>query len=383
MKLSERDKKLLMILVIVIIVCVPYFFVIQPAMDKMTTLESEISSLKSDIKYRENLALSAKDYEDAAAKYAVAEADLISRFPSDLLQEASLLFIHNTEQIVPISLYQVAFGDDVAAQVTSAAEEQAINEVEAATGDVTQDQVIADNTQTTNVGSGLMGIQTQTRFAYDSGYKEFKDFLKYIMDYNDRMVITELEASYSGEMELVTGTFTLNQYALKGEGRNKVQYLEPNMIQGTTNVFKQASGVFEVEEIDVPDFFILLNQPEADVDAIVIGQSNDVTEGSYLTSSKNDAQEVNVYFEGEDGAYNAYYEIGKEKFDEEGIDFHKEGNIELRIISSARLAEDDDVEISLNIINETDCIVKVKTENDDEENPRVTIKGTTGDVVIQ
>lgn len=383
MKLSERDKKLLMILVIVIIVCVPYFFVIQPAMDKMTVLESEISSLKSDIKYRENLALSAKDYEDAAAKYAVAEADLISRFPSDLLQEASLLFIHNTEQILPISLYQVAFGDDVAAQVTSAAEEQAINEVEAATGDVTQDQVIEDNTTTTNVGSGLMGIQTQTRFAYDSGYKEFKDFLKYIMDYNDRMVITELEASYSGEMELVTGTFTLNQYALKGEGRNKVQYLEPNMIQGTTNVFKQASGVFEVEEIDVPDFFILLNQPEADVDAIVVGQSNDVTEGSYLTSSKNDAQEVNVYFEGEDGAYNAYYEIGKEKFDEEGIDFHKEGNIELRIISSARLDEDDDVEISLNIINETDCIVKVKTENDDEENPRVTIKGTTGDVVIQ
>lgn len=382
MKLSERDKKLLMILVILIIVCVPYFFVIRPAMDKMTVLETEISSLKSDIKYRESLALGAADYEDAAAQYAVAEADLISRFPSDLLQEASLLFIHNTEQILPISLYQVAFGDDVAAQVTSAAEEQAINEVEAATGDVTQDQVIADNTQTTNVGSGLTGIQTQTRFAYDSGYSEFKDFLKYIMDYHDRMVITELEASYSGEMELVSGTFTLSQYALKGEGRNKVQYLEPNMIQGTTNVFKQASGVFDVEETYTPDFFILLNQPEADVDAIVVGQSNDVTEGSYLTSSKNDAQEVNIYFEGEGGEYNAYYEIGKEKFDEEGIDFHKEGNIELRIISSARLDEDDDVEISLNIINETDCIVKVKTENDDDEDPRVTIKGTTGDIVI-
>lgn len=40
------------------------------------------------------------------------------------------------------------------------------------------------------------------------------------------------------------------------------------------------------------------------------------------------------------------------------------------------------MEISLNIINETDCIVKVKTENDDDEDPRVTIKGTTGDIVI-
>lgn len=383
MKLSERDKKLLWILAILVVVCVPYFFVIRPTMDKITVLEREISSLKSDIKYRESLALGAADYENAAAKYAVAEEELISKFPSDLLQEASLLFIHNTEQIVPISLYQVSFGDDVAAQVTSAAEEKAIDEVEAATGDVTQDQVIADNTQTTSLGGGLVGIQTQTRFAYDAGYTQFKDFLKYIMDYHDRMVITELEASYSGEMELVSGNFTLSQYALKGEGRTKVQYLEPNMIQGTTNVFKQASGVFDVEMEDTPDFFILLNQPDADVDAIVVGQSNDVTENSYLTSSKNDAQEVKVYFEGEDGDYNAYYEIGKAKFDEEGIDFHKEGNIELEIISSARLDDDDDVEISLNIINETDCIVKVKTTNDDEDDPRVTVKGTTGDVVIQ
>lgn len=382
MKLSERDKKLLMILVILVIVCVPYFFVIQPAMDKITTLETQISTLKSDISYKESLALGAADYEEAAAKYAVAEEELIGKFPSDLLQEASLLFIHNTEQMVPISLYQVSFGDDVAAQVTSDAEAQAIDEVEAATGDVTQDQVIEDNTQTTSVGNGLTGIQTQTRFAYDAGYTQFKDFLKYIMDYHDRMVITELEASYSGEMELVSGTFTLSQYALKGEGRTKVQYLEPNMIQGTTNVFKQASGVFDVEEVDTPDFFILLNQPEADVDAVVVGQSNDVTESSYLTSSKNDTQEVNIYFEGKEGDYNAYYEIGKAKFDEEGIDFHKEGNIELQIISSARLDEDDDVAINLNIVNETDCIVKVKTINDDEENPRVNIKGTTGDIVI-
>lgn len=383
MKLSEKDKKLLLVLIILVIICVPYFFVIQPAMDKITSLETEISTLKSDIRYRETLALGAADYEDATAKYAVAEEELISRFPSDLLQEASLLFIHNTEQMVPISLYQVAFGDDVAAQVTSEAEEKAIDEVEAATGDVTQDQVIEDNTQTTNIGGGLVGIQSQTRFAYDANYTQFKDFLKYIMDYHDRMVITEIEAGYSGEMELVSGNFTLSQYALKGNNRTKVQYLEPNMIQGTTNIFKQASGVFEVEAENTPDFFILLNQPDADVDAIVIGQSNDVTESSYLTSSKNDAQEVNIYFEGEDGAYNAYYEIGKEKFDEEGIDFHKEGNIELQIISSARLDDKDDVEINLNIINETDCIVKVKTVSDDTENPRVTVKGTTGDVIIQ
>ena len=383
MKLSERDKKLLLILVIVIIVCAPYFFVIQPLMDKVDSLGKEISDLNAQVKYREELALMEEEYGKAAEQMAAMETELLSKFPSDLPQEASILFIHNTEQVIPISLYQVAFGDDVAAQVTSTAEEQAIEDVEAETGDTTQTEVIEDNTQTTSLGLGLTGIQTQTRFAYDAGYEEFKDFLKYIADYHDRMVITELEASYSGEMNLVSGNLTLSQYALKGEGRNAVQFLEPNMIQGTTNVFKQASGNFDTTEVAAsPDFFILLNQPGADVDAIIVGQSNDVTESTYLSSTKNAKQEVNIYFEGETGKYNAYYEIGKTKYDDAGVDFDKDGNIELQIISSSRLDDSDKVEISLNIYNTSDAIVKVTTLNDDAEKPRVTIKGTEGDIII-
>ena len=383
MKLSERDRKLLLILVIVIIVCVPYFFIIQPLMDKVDSLGKEISDLNAQVKYREELALMEEEYGKAAEQMAAMETELLSKFPSDLPQEASILFIHNTEQMIPISLYQVAFGDDVAAQVTSAAEEQAIEDVEAETGDTTQTEVSEDNTQTTSLGLGLTGIQTQTRFAYDAGYEEFKDFLKYIADYHDRMVITELEASYSGEMNLVSGNLTLSQYALKGEGRNTVQFLEPNMIQGTTNVFKQASGNFDTTEVAAsPDFFILLNQPGADVDAIIVGQSNDVTESTYLSSTKNAKQEVNIYFEGETGKYNAYYEIGKTKYDDAGVDFDKDGNIELQIISSSRLDDSDKVEISLNIYNTSDAIVKVTTLNDDAEKPRVTIKGTEGDIII-
>ena len=383
MKLSERDRKLLLILVIVIIVCVPYFFIIQPLMDKVDSLGKEISDLNAQVKYREELALMEEEYGKAAEQMAAMETELLSKFPSDLPQEASILFIHNTEQVIPISLYQVAFGDDVAAQVTSTAEEQAIEDVEAETGDTTQTEVIEDNTQTTSLGLGLTGIQTQTRFAYDAGYEEFKDFLKYIADYHDRMVITELEASYSGEMNLVSGNLTLSQYALKGEGRNTVQFLEPNMIQGTTNVFKQASGNFDTTEVAAsPDFFILLNQPGADVDAIIVGQSNDVTESTYLSSTKNAKQEVNIYFEGETGKYNAYYEIGKTKYDDAGVDFDKDGNIELQIISSSRLDDSDKVEISLNIYDTSDAIVKVTTLNDDAEKPRVTIKGTEGDIII-
>lgn len=386
MKLSERDKKLLLVLVIVIIVCVPYFFVIQPLLEKVDKLGKEVTSLDSNVKYLEELALMESEYEAAAEQLAASETELLSRFPSDLPQEASLLFVYNTEQMIPISLYQVSFGDDVAAQITSASEAQAIQDVEEATGDTTQTEVIEDNTQTTSLGSGLTGMQTQTRFAYEASYDKFKEFLKYIEDYNDRMVISELDASYSGEMEQVSGSFTLIQYALRGDGRDKVEIAEPNMLQGTTNIFKQASGKFgetETEPVQAtPDFFVLLNQPGADVDAVIVGQSNDVAEETYLSSTKNDKQEVNIYFAGEAGKYNAYYEIGKSKYDDAGVDFDKNGNIELQIISSPRLDKTDKVEISVNIYNDSDTIVKVTTLNDDAEKPRVNIRGTEGEVIL-
>ncbi len=385
MKLSERDKKLLLVLLIVAIVCIPYFFVIQPLLDKCNALNKEIGELQSEVSYREKLAEQEGEYESAAESLEYVKETLLSRFPSELPQEASILFMHNTEQMIPLSLYQVAFGDDVAAQVTSDAEAQAIDEVEKETGDVTNDSVIQDNTQTTGLGGGLTAIQAQTRFAYDAGYDEFKNFLKYVMDYNDRMVISELDASFSAEMNLVSGNFTLQQYALSGSGREEVSVAEPNLLQGTTNVFKQASGNFgEDSEVleNQPDFFIMLNQPEADLDSLIIGQSSDVTESTYFASAKNSRQEVTVTFTGEEGMYNANYKIGESAYSDEGVDFVKEGDIYLQIISSERLDDNDKVEIDLNIVNETDTAVVVETLYDDSEDGRVAIKGKTGDIII-
>lgn len=384
MKLTARDKKLLLVLAIVAIVCIPYFFILQPMMDDISSLQSEVSQLQSDATYLEQLALMEGDYQAGAEQMASKSATLLERFPSDLLQEKNILFIHNTEQMVPVSLYQVSLGDDVAAQLTSDAEAEQIDAVEAETGDVTDDAVIEDNTTETSLGDGLTAMQTETQFAFDAGYRQFKDFLNYILEYQDRMVITDIDASYSAETDMVDGSFKLVQYALKSEGRNDVSVLEPNMIQGTTNIFRQASGSFDESEQaqEEADFFISLNQPEADIDSLIIGQSNDATEESYFASSKNDRQSVTVTFTGKEGEYNANYKIGNSSYSADGIDFEKEGSIVLQVISSARLDEDDNVAIDLNVVNKTDVSLRVLMQNDDTENPRVTIKGKTGTVVV-
>lgn len=380
MKLTEKDKNLLLILAVIAAFCLPLVLLVQPAMNKCEALTREISELQSRKSYLDQIVAAGSTYQEEAENITVKKEELMNRFPSDIPQEASLLFMDNTEKKIPISLYQVGFGEDVAMQMTSAPTQEAIAQVEADTGDVTDDSVYADTTSQTAVTSGLTGISTSTDFSYTAGYEEFKEFLDYIENYNDRMVITSLTASYAMDMNQVNGNFTLIQYALKGEDRNPVSFLEPEMIQGTNNIFTQASGVFNEETNQSAQFFLMLNQPDADDEAFIMGQMSDVAEKTYLVNDENKLQKAAIEFEGTDGEYTAYYSVGKEKTEKEGIPFTADGQIGFEILSSERADDKDKVSVQVDIVNNTDTIVYLSVQNDDEENPRVTIKGKTGDI---
>lgn len=380
MKLTEKDKNLLLILAVIAAFCLPLVLLVQPAMNKCEALTREISELQSRKSYLDQIVAAGSTYQEEAENIAVKKEELMNRFPSDIPQEASLLFMDNTEKKLPISLYQVGFGEDVAMQMTSAPTQEAIDQVEADTGDVTDDSVYADTTSQTAVTSGLTGISTSTDFSYMAGYEEFKEFLDYIENYNDRMVITSLTASYAMDMNQVNGNFTLIQYALKGEDRNPVSFLEPEMIQGTNNIFTQASGVFHEETNQSAQFFLMLNQPDADDEAFIMGQMSDVAEETYLVNDENKLQKAAIEFEGTNGEYTAYYSVGKEKTEKEGIPFTADGQIGFEILSSERADDKDKVSVQVDIVNNTDTIVYLSVQNDDEENPRVTIKGKTGDI---
>lgn len=380
MKLTEKDKNLLLILAVIAAFCLPLVLLVQPAMNKCEALTHEISELQSRKSYLDQIVAAGSTYQEEAENIAVKKEELMNRFPSDIPQEASLLFMDNTEKKLPISLYQVGFGEDVAMQMTSAPTQEAIDQVEADTGDVTDDSVYADTTSQTAVTSGLTGISTSTDFSYTAGYEEFKEFLDYIENYNDRMVITSLTASYAMDMNQVNGNFTLIQYALKGEDRNPVSFLEPEMIQGTNNIFTQASGVFNEETNQSAQFFLMLNQPDADDEAFIMGQMSDAAEETYLVNDENKLQKAAIEFEGTNGEYTAYYSVGKEKTEKEGIPFTADGQIGFEILSSERADDKDKVSVQVDIVNNTDTIVYLSVQNDDEENPRVTIKGKTGDI---
>lgn len=381
-KINDREKKLILLLIIAIIVFLPYFFFIQPTLEKNSVLTIRLDELRATKTQLDQWAANASTYREEMEEMERNTQEIFGKFPSELPQEATILFIQETERQVPILLYQIGFGEDVAAQITSEAEEEAIREVEEATGMESDEAILEDTTTSTSLGDGLESTSTTTQIAFRTTYEGFKEFLNYVMTYKDRIVIYDLDASYSEEMQVVNGSFAMIQYAISGPGQEAVQVTPPDMMKGTGNIFMEASGSFsDTVEAEPSDFFVLLNQPDAANDAKVVGRSNDVEQTTYLVSDDNNEQEITILFEGEDGEYTADYSIGNDSHEGDEIVFNKTGPIYLEIISSPRQDEDDDVAASFNIINRTDQAVYFSRSGDDPDNPRVNIMGVTGSVL--
>lgn len=377
MNLSERDKKLLLILVVVIIAAATYFFVVSPLTDATEALETEVAGLQDKNNYLDQLENSREEYVTGAKEFAQKKEEILAKYPSDMLQEASFQFLYNTELLIPMELSMATYGELATTAISAAPAEQAApaEGTEAAPAETIVEPVTAVITD------NLMGISEANDYTYTVGYTEFKDFLKYILDYDNRMVITSLTATYSAETDEMSGNFSMTHYAINGMGRESIKYLRPSMIQGTSNLFMLASGNYSGGDTSGnADFFVMLCQPDADVDAKIVGRTQDATEDTYLSSDTNNQQEITVTFEGTDGQYLATYSIG-DKSIAEGISFVKDGAILLEIMSSPRVGEDDKVAANLNIVNKTDITVAVEVSDDDPTNPRVAITGKTGAII--
>ncbi len=385
MTINSREIKLILFLIIIVIGALSFFLYIQPTLEESRVIEDEIAALTTRKEQLTRWAADANGYREEIEATVEKEQEFFSRYPTELLQEDSLLFMAEAERVVPIGLYQVGFGEDVAAQITSEAEAQAIEEVEEATGmEDSTPEVIRDTTETTSLGNGLQSITTTTRFTFTARYDDFKEFLEYILTYKDRMVIYDISVSYGSDMDLVSGNFTLNQYALTGPDRDPLTVTRPSISQGTTNIFMSAAGnAGTASEAAPADFFIMLSPPEAATEAKIVGRANDASQDSYLINDDNSEQEITVTFEGEDGSYTADYSIGRESYEGEPIEFSKTGPIYLDIRSSPRAEDRDDVATSLNIVNRTDQTVFYSILNDDEEDSRVNIMGITGAVMAR
>lgn len=226
MKLSDRDLKLLVILLIAVVIACPILFVIRPYNTKIDDTQAHIDQLKERQSFLAKLNENRQFYNDSIVLLANERDLIISDYAEGLRDENTVMFLANTEKQIPIAMRALAFSESDSTEISEGSVDENGNYIE-----------------------GLSARTSYSSVEYFVSYDNLKVFLQYIMDNPNRMVITSLTADQM-EDGTISGTFRLNQYAVSGEGRELDSAKIPSMEHGVDNVFGEPEVLPEETEAE-------------------------------------------------------------------------------------------------------------------------------------
>lgn len=376
LSLGDREKKILMVVVAFALLAAAYLLGYQKLMDKVDKYDKETTELKT--KHADLVAKSnnKEKYIEDTKQFKDATNAILSDYENDISQDGSVMFIHTMEN-----------ANDTWVKSLSMTE----NEVIYSFGNVPSTNPNATGLAYT---TDMQGIKCTYTLSYEAGYDEWKKLLTYINGYYSKNTIDSISMVYNAKDDIVSGTMVMSAYAITGSNRN---YSHPKIVLPTSTVNIFNSAIFDPGDFDITgnngdyilsdyDYYITLNSATSDSAAIVMGKKDDSSGKSVLSSNENSQQNVSIKFSGANGRYYVSYKLGNATYPavdyDKGESFDAGTSIDLLIMSSSRLTNEDKSGINLTLINESDMTLNVKICNEDEDSPRLSVASRTGRVEI-
>jgi len=416
--MSDRDKRLLVYLGALIILAAAYIFVGRPYLDKMDRLSDENTTLRTELSQKREAFDKQGEYKEGIETARTQMQDIIAKFPEDNSDEKSIMFASHAESEIPIWFSQMKFAEETKTlvngeEIQSASDveqEQLEANVAAAEGEETPSESSSNGSadgeaeSSTSAVGDLIGRDTELGLTFEVEYDNFKKFLAYIRDYEDRIVIKDIDVTYSSYSNLVTGTVTLSQYAILGDDRVLPDVVTNVESLGTDNIFTNTDkggsildllsdmyteflnklmGGISAQDLEKygEDYFIKANAVTDNTSGITAGKADDPEGQSYITSDTNDIQRVEFRLSGESGNYTVKYTVGDNEY-EDSATRDADGKIYLHVISSERSGDDDRVSIDMHVINTSDIPLVINVDGDDKERPRFKISEKDGKITV-
>ena len=227
MKLSDRDLKLLVLLLIAVVIACPILFVLRPYNSKIQETEARINELKERQSFLAKLNENRQFYNDSIALLTEERTKIINNYATGLRTENTVMFLANMEKSTPIAMrsYALAYNDPTV---------------------ITEDSVNENG----ELVEGLKALACFSTVEYTATYDSFKAFLQTVLDSDTKMVVSSITADQDDTNGSIVGSFVLSQYAVSGEGRNLEPAKIPTMDHGVDNVFGKPQMVEEDEVTD-------------------------------------------------------------------------------------------------------------------------------------
>lgn len=210
MKISDRDKKLILGVLLLAIILLPIFFFIRPKAESIKGLDAELVSLNERYYYLKDLQAKQPYYEEQIKLLSKQRDDMIAGYSQGLKPENTIMFLRNIELTFPIYMSAEAYSEYVYTPVSD--------------GEV--------NVETGQVEGDLTAVRTTTGVTYSCSYDQLKHLLDYVYSNEDKMIISAITIQYNEDTDLVKGAFSIDEFAFIGSGRSVDSAKIPTLNRG-------------------------------------------------------------------------------------------------------------------------------------------------------
>ena len=286
MEISARDKKLLVYLLAISIIAGAYFFVAKPLLDKQAALTEEISELQQRVTHYTEIYNNMESYEGKIAEAQTKYNETCNKLFGGLNQDNTIMMVKDLEDTTDVWIARLSFNEEEVVFGEAAAEGEAAD----GTGDVAAtdatDGTAAEGGEAEAAGpASIQGVRQDLNIDYAASYDNFKRFIEYIENYDERLFISSINATYSVDSGLVGGSIVLSQYAILGTDK---EYKAPeisNVQLGTDTIFKTGTTLLAPDSDEITES---TTQPESSEGE---SEDNSESEGENIVQSDTNESE--------------------------------------------------------------------------------------------
>ena len=252
-KLSDSEKKLLLIFFSILFVAAAYFLVFQNYSAKAREIQAANAEAEAKVLQLEAMVARQAQVEEQTAECLQTVEDIIAKYPSDVTTEKAIAFIQDMENATDMKVKDINFlmnnlvgvisaAPTPAADTGATADDSDVSEADAAASGTDAAAAPAADTSTVVSGNVPAGYYATVSMSYQASYQGLKDFINYVTSQKDRMTVPAITVSFDETTGGLNGILTVNMYYVTNTGRE----YEPPKVQGinrgVTDVFG-TSGV--------------------------------------------------------------------------------------------------------------------------------------------
>lgn len=263
-KISDSDKRLLIIFFAIVILACSYFFIFNKGMTKASELEAQNEQDSAKVQQMQQMEASLPQVKENIENMKQTQADIIAKYPSDMTTEKSIESLqdyedhssdfHITDITFAMRMPLVGAADTTAAgsstdaadsstETADGAADSAADDTSATTDTTADTQSTGDGTDdattdaSADTSGNVAGYYASIGIRYEASYNGLKEMIAYVNAFQDRTTITQFTAAFDDATGKLTGEMTLNMYYITNTGKEYVPPVFDFMPKGVSNIF--------------------------------------------------------------------------------------------------------------------------------------------------